>query len=553
MQNLKSGIGVKGLRTFRARVFWSLIPIILLLIILLGVIDLHQQRRLAEEEFMERGQTMAANLAYSSELGVFGEDRSLLESAMRGVAGDADFAYVLIYGEDWRILANEGRQVTNVKGRTWELSDEEKAQLLRDQQTFSRRMTREKARFVEFLAPIVSQKVEMPADLRLGLPGAAQQAQQRPIGAVRLGLSLKSVDAHIATLLKWRVGLIVSFLILSTLAIYIFSRRITRPIKRLTDQATQIAEGHLDQEIPVESRDEIGQLALRFNDMARSLKGNINEKELILVQLQELNRTLEDRIRRRTVEIEAINAELREATGHKSQFLANMSHEFRTPLNAVIGFSEVLLDPSLKVTEQERTQFLTDTLNSGRHLLNLVNEVLDLSKVEAGRMELQIEPATLHDTLEAVRSTMRPLAAEKAIDLRIETDGRISSFPMDAARVKQILLNLVGNAIKFTPRAGKVWVRTDTENGAVRVEVGDTGPGIPAEDHERIFLEFQQAERGGSTDKPGGTGLGLALAKKFVEMHGGKLWVESEVGKGSRFCFTLPTASGAKRQVADMR
>lgn len=145
---------------------------------------------------------------------------------------------------------------------------------------------------------------------------------------------------------------------------------------------------------------------------------------------------------------------------------------------------------------------------------------------------------------------MRPLAAEKAIDLRIETDGRIPSFPMDAARVKQILLNLVGNAIKFTPRAGKVWVRAGAEDGVVRVEVGDTGPGIPAEDQERMFLEFQQVGTGGGADKPEGTGLGLALAKKFVEMHGGKLWVESELGKGSRFLFTLPTASAAKGKVA---
>ncbi len=136
IQNLKSKIGLKSLRTFRARVFWSLIPIIILLITLLGVIDLYQQRRQAEEEFMKRGRAMAANLAFSSELGVFGEDRSLLESALRGVTGDADFAYVLIYGEDWRILASDGRQLANMKGRAWELTGKEKAELLRDRQAF---------------------------------------------------------------------------------------------------------------------------------------------------------------------------------------------------------------------------------------------------------------------------------------------------------------------------------------------------------------------------------------------------------------------------------
>jgi signal transduction histidine kinase len=233
---------------------------------------------------------------------------------------------------------------------------------------------------------------------------------------------------------------------------------------------------------------------------------------------------------------------LEEANRHKSAFLANMSHELRTPMNAIIGFSEVLLDPSLQVSEEERSQFMTDILNSGRHLLNLINEVLDLSKIEAGRMELQIQPAVLSDVLEAVQSTLRPLAVKKAIDFKAEIDGRIGAFPMDAARVKQILLNLVGNAIKFTSEGGRVWIRTALEDGAARVEVGDTGPGIPAEDHERIFLEFQQSQTARGVGKPEGTGLGLALAKKFVEMHGGRIWVESEVGRGSTFTFTLPTA-----------
>jgi signal transduction histidine kinase len=241
-------------------------------------------------------------------------------------------------------------------------------------------------------------------------------------------------------------------------------------------------------------------------------------------------------------EIEDKGRQIEAANRHKSEFLANMSHELRTPLNAIIGFSEVLLDPSLKVTEEERSQFLMDVLSSGKHLLGLINEILDLAKIEAGRMELQIEPALLQDVVEAVSNTMRSLAVKKSIDLRAESDERLAPFPMDGARVKQVLLNLVGNAVKFTPDGGRVWVRADSGDGAVRVEVGDTGPGIPAEDHERIFLEFQQA--GSGAGKPQGTGLGLALAKKFVEMHGGKIWLESEVGKGSRFFFTLPISRG---------
>ena len=237
-------------------------------------------------------------------------------------------------------------------------------------------------------------------------------------------------------------------------------------------------------------------------------------------------------------EIEDKGRQIEAANRHKSEFLANMSHELRTPLNAIIGFSEVLLDPSLKVTAEDQSQFLTDVLSSGKHLLGLINEILDLAKIEAGKMELQIEPALLQDVVEAVSNTMRSLAVKKSIDLRAECDECLTPFPMDGARIKQVLLNLVGNAVKFTPEGGRVWVRADSGDDAVRVEIGDTGPGIAPEDHERIFLEFQQA--GSDAGKPQGTGLGLALAKKFVEMHGGKIWVESEVGKGSKFFFTIP-------------
>jgi signal transduction histidine kinase len=180
-------------------------------------------------------------------------------------------------------------------------------------------------------------------------------------------------------------------------------------------------------------------------------------------------------------------------------------------------------------------------LTSGKHLLNLINEILDLSKIEAGRMELQIEPVSLPDILHAVQSTMRPLAAKKAVEFSVQSAGLSTPIPMDSARIKQVLLNLVGNAVKFTPERGQVWVRAEAQNGTVRVEVGDSGPGIPREEQERIFQEFQQLATA-SKDKPEGTGLGLALAKKFVEMHGGTLWVESEVGRGSRFYFTLPLA-----------
>jgi len=240
IQNLKSQIGwTKGLRTFRARIFWSIIPIIILLVILLGVIDFRQQRQLAEEEFIKRGEAMAANLAQGSKLAVFTENEFLLNSAMKSVTGDADFAYVLIYGEDWKILASPEMQVTDVKGLIQELSDGERDQLLRQRQGFFKRVTGKKGRFVEFLAPIIAKETQTLYELQIGPlgrgPGDTDQAQQRTTGTVRLGLSLKNVDSRLAALLKWRGGLLVVFLFLSTLVIYLFSRRITRPIKQMNN------------------------------------------------------------------------------------------------------------------------------------------------------------------------------------------------------------------------------------------------------------------------------------------------------------------------------
>ncbi len=314
---------------------------------------------------------------------------------------------------------------------------------------------------------------------------------------------------------------------LSVLVSLFLALKMVRPIQALQAGAARIGVGALDHRIAIHSDDEIGLLAEDFNKMSAAL--------------QQAYVTLEQKVAERTQELEIANQKLDAVSRHKTAFLANMSHEFRTPLNAIIGFSDVLLDPSLNTTEEERRQFLADILQSGKHLLKLVNELLDLSKVEAGRMDLRIEPAYLRQTLDVVQNTMRPLASQKAIDLQFDDADTIPPIFMDAARITQVLLNLTGNAVKFTPEGGRVWVRANVQNGETRVEVGDTGPGIPPAEQERIFLEFQQVKIVGNAKNPEGTGLGLALAKKFVEMHGGRIWVESEIGRGSRFFFTIPT------------
>jgi len=237
-------------------------------------------------------------------------------------------------------------------------------------------------------------------------------------------------------------------------------------------------------------------------------------------------------------EIEAKSRELEVASKHKSQFLANMSHELRTPLNAILGYAELMLD-SIYGEPSDKMRVVLERLQSnGRHLLGLINDVLDLSKIEAGQLTLSLNDYSLNDLVHGVVSAVEPLAAEKRLAFTAKVAPNLPAGRGDERRLSQVLLNLVGNAIKFTDK-GEVAIRASATNGAFTVSVCDTGPGIPVADQAKIFEEFQQADSS-ITRKKGGTGLGLSIAKRIIEMHGGRIWVESEPGKGSTFYFTLP-------------
>ena len=229
--------------------------------------------------------------------------------------------------------------------------------------------------------------------------------------------------------------------------------------------------------------------------------------------------------------------QLEVANRHKSEFLANMSHELRTPLNAVIGFSEVLLERMFGELNDKQAEYLQDILSSGRHLLSLINDILDLSKIEAGRMELELSTFDLPQAVADALTLVQERAGRHGIALDLTVDKGLGPFTGDERKFKQILLNLLSNAVKFTSEGGRVSVRAMPADGSVEIAVTDTGIGIAPKDQEAIFEEFQQV---GTARKHEGTGLGLTLTKKFVEMHGGKIWVKSEVGKGSTFTFTLP-------------
>ena len=244
-------------------------------------------------------------------------------------------------------------------------------------------------------------------------------------------------------------------------------------------------------------------------------------------------------------EIEEKSRQLEVADRHKSEFLANMSHELRTPLNAVIGFSEVLLERMFGDLNPKQEEYLQDIVSSGRHLLSLINDILDLSKIEAGRMDLELTHFSVPLALENALTLIRERATRHGLGVDLAVDPGVGEIVGDERKVKQVLINLLSNAIKFTPEGGRVSVTAHLANGTVEIAISDTGIGIAADDHDAIFEEFRQV----GTDyarKREGTGLGLTLARRFVELHGGRLWVKSELGRGSTFTFTLPVEQPVK-------
>jgi GAF domain-containing protein/anti-sigma regulatory factor (Ser/Thr protein kinase) len=241
-------------------------------------------------------------------------------------------------------------------------------------------------------------------------------------------------------------------------------------------------------------------------------------------------------------EIEQKSRELEAASRHKSEFLANMSHELRTPLNAVIGFSEVLSERMFGELNDKQDEYLKDIHASGQHLLSLINDILDLSKIEAGRMELEVTDFDLPMTIDNALMLVRERAARRSIALHTAVDERLGKVQADERKIRQVLLNLLSNAIKFTPEGGRIDVHAIPRDGVVEVSVSDTGVGIAPEDQEAVFEEFRQV--GTADKKVEGTGLGLALSRKFIELHGGRIWVRSQVGEGSTFTFTVPVSRG---------
>jgi len=296
---------------------------------------------------------------------------------------------------------------------------------------------------------------------------------------------------------------------------------VLKPLRKMVGAIHTIAGGDLSTRLDIKSQDEVGNLADNFNKMTDSLQDS-------------------------QYNLRQVNLNLLEANRLKSEFLSVMSHELRTPLNAIIGFSEVLKDEGDGNISDRQEKYLTNIETSGHHLLQLINDILDLARVSSDSIELVREDISIPQVMEDIRKLGHPFAAQRRIWLEVNSAGPLPLVQADPAKIKRILYNLVSNAIKFTPEGGRVIIEASADDKMAEISVTDTGIGISAEDQKKIFTQFHQLDST-STRKFEGTGVGLALSKKLVEQHGGEIRVESELGKGSRFSFTLPLTPGRRR------
>lgn len=361
-----------------------------------------------------------------------------------------------------------------------------------------------------------------------GLASAFQRSD--PIGAVVLQ---RSAGDFSKTSLINQVWIIVAGLIAGTGAIVAFymitQRVILRPIRQLRGLANNVAEGNLDIRSSIKTGDEYEKLANAFNHMLDGLEG-AQEK------LRRANRQLDEKI----AELSERNIELFKANKVKSEFLANISHEFRTPLNAILGFAEILRDNPSVVKKEKGRRYAENIIAGGKNLLNMINDLLDLAKTEAGKIELHIDKTHVAELCKELVASFSVLTKQKKIKVKLTVDEKIPLLMTDAGKVRQVLYNLVSNAVKFTPERGKIGIKALLlDEKTVRISVSDTGCGIADCDREKIFEKFQQAD-GSITRKSTGSGLGLAISKELASMLAGDIGMESEVDKGSTFWLDIP-------------
>jgi signal transduction histidine kinase/CheY-like chemotaxis protein len=545
-----------GLR-FKITAYISLI--VILTAAVLGWFLVRRQVHEISGHLKEKGAVLGRNVASASEYGVLTGNNTIIDNIIDGLIKEKDVVYCIIYNIDGKPLASTKTLPRHISGISPTAAYEITERALKTDSLLIQSYTKDEREtpVYDIAAPIIMEKTPALSGeeviLGVGEHNEAQPIQEK-IGVTRIGISLEEMNKEISLARRTIAGVTLSVALLAIAVTIFLVGLIVNPVRQLAAATQRVASGDLDKPVIIRTNDEIGELGSSFNKMTEDLKRYRNE-------LKEYNRTLEHKVEERTKALRLMNEELYRAnrqleavSNMKSEFLANMSHELRTPLNAIIGFSEVLCEQAFGNLNDKQLKYANNVVNSGKHLLHLINEILDLAKVESGKMDLHPEVFAVNNAIAELVTFAQGLAVKKEITIRRRFSPKLLTINADLKKFKQIFYNLLSNAIKFTPEGGTIEIITDCvgdfemsgNDQFIRRRyaefcVKDNGIGISEEDKQRVFKEFQQVD-GSYSRQYEGTGLGLALTKKLVELHGGSIWVESERGKGSAFYFTIPIA-----------
>lgn len=362
------------------------------------------------------------------------------------------------------------------------------------------------------------------------------EVRGKPIGTLAVGLPTAPALAS-ARGAGFRLALIVVFAVAGAMVLFaLVARLVLAQVKPLVETNRALGRGELSVRAPVLGEDELGELAKGFNLMAEQLQASYEELEM--------------RVAQRTEEVRRLYDDLKRASETRSEMFAGVSHEFRTPLFTILGHAEMMLDPKFRPDGSRwRMEFGNAIRHAGENLLTLVNDILDLVKVESGKMKVSLKDVRLQELMEELKKTVVPLARASELSVEFDWPADLPPVHADSARLRQVILNLASNAVKYTPPGGEVRVAAVVRNGRVEVSVADTGIGIPEDVGDRVFEPFYQVAGAEPQKGQPSSGLGLALVRRLVEAHGGDLWYESKPGAGATFFFTLSAAAKRRRPV----